>query len=50
MIPAKEKTKIDWDTANRLAEENKDFLKYIKLIRKFYQTGDIRKSDWDLLS
>tara|TARA_Y100000588_G_C13543868_1_gene623176 strand:- start:8 stop:352 length:345 start_codon:yes stop_codon:yes gene_type:complete len=50
MIPAKEKTKIDWDTANRLAEENKDFLKYIKLIRQFYQTGDIRKSDWDLLS
>ena len=50
IITAKEKTKIDWDTANRLAEENKDFLKYIKLIRQFYQTGDIRKSDWDLLS
>ena len=50
MIPAKEKIKVDWDTANRLADENKDFLEYIKLIRQFYQTGDIKKSDWDIFS
>lgn len=50
MMPAKEKIKVDWDTANRLADENKDFLEYIKLIRQFYQTGDIRKSDWDIFS
>jgi hypothetical protein len=48
MIPAKEKIEIDWDTANRLTEENKDFLQYIKLIRQFYQTGEIRQSDWDM--
>ncbi len=42
MIPAKERNEIDWDTANRLTEENKDFLEYIKLIRQFYQTGEIR--------
>ena len=47
MISVKERTEIDWDTANRLTEENKDFLEYIKSIRHFYQTGDIRKSDWD---
>jgi len=47
MIPAKERNEIAWDTANRLAEENKDFLKYIKLIRQFYQTGDIQQSGWD---
>ncbi len=48
LIPAKERSDIDWDTANRLTEENKDFLKYIKLIRKFYQTDDMSSSDWDM--
>ena len=48
MIPAKERNEIDWDTTNRLTEENKDFLEYIKLIRQFYQTGEIRQSDWDM--
>jgi len=48
MIPAKERSDIDWDTANRLIEENKDFLEYIKLIRQFHQTGEIRQSDWDM--
>ena len=46
ILPAKEKTEIDWNIANRLAEENKDFLNYIKLIRHFYQTGDFRDGDW----
>ncbi len=48
MIPAKERSKIDWGTANRLTEENKNFLEYIKLVRQFYQTGEIRKSNWDM--
>ena len=34
MIPAKERDDIDWDTVNRLAEENKDF----KTLRKIHQT------------
>ena len=41
IIPARERNEIDWDTVNRLVEENKDFLKYIKSIRQFYQTGEI---------
>ncbi|EJF85987.1 hypothetical protein [Candidatus Bartonella washoeensis] len=49
MIPAKERSEIDWDTANRLVEENKDFLHYIKSVRQFYQTGEIHPSDWDHL-
>lgn len=48
VIPAKERNEIDWDTVNRLTEENKDFLEYIRLIRQFYQTGEIRQSDWDM--
>lgn len=47
IIPARERTEIDWNTANRISTENKDFLDYIKLIRHFYQTGDLRESDWD---
>ena len=48
MTSAKECVEIDWDTANRLTEENKDFFGYIKLVRQFYQTGEIRQSDWDM--
>jgi len=48
IIPAKERSDIDWHNANRLAEENADFLNYIRLIRHFYQTGDVRAADWDL--
>ncbi len=50
MIPAKERNEIDWDTANRLTEENKDFLDFIKIVRQFYQTGDPRIKDWDFNS
>jgi hypothetical protein len=49
LIPAKEQNEIDWDTANRLTDENKDFQKFIKAIRHFYQTGDILESDWDII-
>ncbi len=48
LIPARERGEIDWDTANRLATENKDFLEYLKLVRQFYQTGEARLADWDV--
>jgi hypothetical protein len=48
VIPAQERTNIDWNAANRLAEENTDFLEYIKLIRQFYQTQEHRVNDWDI--
>ncbi|RQZ77892.1 HrgA protein [Burkholderia cepacia] len=47
LIPALEREEIDWDMANRLATENKDFLEYVKLVKRFYQTGDARAADWD---
>lgn len=46
IIPAKERSDVDWNNANRLAHENSDFLEYIKLIKEFYQTGNIRPADW----
>lgn len=47
LIPAKERREIDWNTANRLLTENKDFLDFIELVRQFYQTGNPRIKDWD---
>lgn len=48
VIPAKERDILDWDTANRLLVENKDFAEFIKLLKEFYQTGNPRKSEWDI--
>jgi uncharacterized protein len=48
LIPARERGEIDWDTANRLATENNDFLEYLKLVRQLYQTGEARLADWDV--
>lgn len=48
LIPAREKEVIDWDIVNRIAKENKDFMKYVKLIKQFYQTGEIKEQEWDI--
>lgn len=48
LIPTRERGEIDWDTANRLATENRDFLDYVKLVKQFYQTGEARLADWDV--
>ena len=47
LIPAKERSEINWDAANGLIV-NTDFRKYIKLIRNFYLTGELRPADWDM--
>lgn len=46
LIPAKEKNEVDWDTCNRLVEENKDFKTFVDLVRHFHQTGDLKRNDW----
>ena len=47
MIPAKERSEVDWDSVDRLTKENKDFKRYVKLIRKFYQYGEMDQSDFE---
>lgn len=47
LIPSVERADVDWETANRIAEENEDFVGYVKLVRQFYQTGELRARDWD---
>lgn len=48
LLPARDRSKIDWDSVNRLVTENKDFLQYIKLVKQFYQTGELHSYDWDI--
>ncbi len=47
LIPALERTAIDWNSANRLAASSRDFTHFLNLVRQFYQTKDLRPQDWD---
>ena len=46
-IPAKERPDVDWNATNRLAKENRGFKEYVKNIRQFYQTDELKKADWE---
>lgn len=48
LIPARDRPDVDWSAADRLANENKDFLTFIKNVRHVYQTGDVKQGDWDI--
>lgn len=47
LIPARERDEVDWNTVNRLAEENGDFLEFVRVVRRVYQTGEVRGGDWE---
>ena len=47
MIPAVVRSSLDWDHINRLTSENPDFRDFIRNVRHFHQTGDVRAKDWD---
>ena len=38
----------DWDIMSRIAEENKDFRRYVKAINDSVQLGEIRENDWNI--
>jgi len=46
-LPAKTRPEIDWQSVNRILVENPDFKDYIELVSTYYQTGRVRKKDWD---
>lgn len=46
LIPAREREEIDWNFANKLADRNKDFAKYIKLVDQFHATNEIKPHEW----
>ena len=46
LLPARKRPEIDWQSANRLVEENKDFQNFVDLVANYYQTGRLRERDW----
>ncbi len=47
LIPARERTSVDWQSVNRLVEENRDFKDFIELMGEYHQTGKIHKTLWN---
>ncbi|EAM1380471.1 HrgA protein [Salmonella enterica] len=47
LIPARERTSIDWQSVNRLVIENKDFKEFIDLVSDYHQTGKVHKALWN---
>ncbi len=47
IIPAKERTDLDWTSINRITNANKDFSDYIDEIHDFCLTGKTKSNDWD---
>lgn len=47
LIPARERTNIDWLSVNRITEENRDFEAYIDQVGIYNQTGRLTKSLWN---
>lgn len=41
LIPARERSDLEWAMCSRLATENKDFRAFMKRVRQFFQTGDL---------
>ncbi|QCQ88305.1 HrgA protein [Pseudomonas aeruginosa] len=50
LIPARERSEVDWDMCNRLATENSDFSDFIGRLRRFHQTGELSDMEWTLQS
>ncbi|TYL46647.1 HrgA protein [Marinomonas sp. IMCC 4694] len=47
LIPAKERSRVDWQSANRIVTENSDFHHYIEQVSIYNQTGRLTKSAWN---
>ncbi|GHG35716.1 COG2958 family protein [Paracoccus aerius] len=50
LIPARERTTVDWNSANRIASENADFVEFLNHVKYFQQTGQLKSQDWDYAS
>ncbi|HHY0448326.1 TPA: COG2958 family protein [Vibrio parahaemolyticus] len=47
LIPAQERVNVDWQSANRIVSENRDFHHYIEQVGIYNQTGRLIKSAWN---
>lgn len=49
LFPAKQRPSLDWETMNKLTEQNKDFNKFIKDVKIDFNSKVIHKSEYDLI-
>ena len=47
ILPARSRSDVDWESTNRILNENEDFREYIELVSTYYQTGRLRSKDWN---
>lgn len=47
LIPARERTNIDWQSVNRIVKENRDFHRFIEQVGIYNQTGRLVTSVWN---
>jgi hypothetical protein len=47
LFPAKQRPSLDWETMNKLTEQNKDFNKFIKDVKIDFNSKVIHKSEYD---
>jgi hypothetical protein len=47
VVPARARQEIDWQSINRLVEENEDMRDFVELVSTYYQTGRLRPKDWN---
>ena len=47
ILPSKSRSEVDWESVNRILQENDDFKNYIDLVSTYYQTGKVRTRDWN---
>ena len=47
LIPARERTNIDWQSVNRIVSENTDFQRFVEQVGIYSQTGRLVKSVWN---
>ena len=47
MLPSRTRSEVDWESVNRILQENDDFKNYIDLVSTYYQTGKVRTKDWN---
>jgi len=50
LLPAKEKTILDWDTINRLADENRDFKRFLIDLTEDIRLGKVKSKYDEILS
>lgn len=47
LLPAKRKTETDWQSVNRIVEQNSDFATFIEYVAIYYQSGKVIEKNWN---